>query len=459
MEKIHYMKTHIRCLLLFPVIASFPFTQAFPKKPFEEHAVFQATDLLPQDLLTSKLHRIEPVVWNDGYLNNYTVVSTFETTVIKGTPNVKNYLRELAAIQLLQDEYPNSKIAISAAKDTSVALVTGPIQGAQRAYDTVTDKEALKDTAKALPGGIANLFGTAAKGAWKTAKVSARVINESVQEETNNEKKAITFQETMSHLGNASLSIIGYNRAYRRLARTLQVDPYTENQILSSQMQRVAGMSSSLQFAAQFAPSLYGIPLANTINQYAGIAEKLAGYEDPEEIAKLNREVLKVLEQIEKFGAPAPASRSFLENEHYTPVLKRMVVDAVQRLQTASDFGHLITLANQADNRKSAEFFASVISYLAEIHESSTPITQILPTSALPIGTTTGQRLVIAIAVDHLLWTSDIAAVFDHASRAATPGASKAPMELHVRGTISQRCKSELKRRGITRIFENAPML
>jgi hypothetical protein len=448
-----------RCLLLFSAFASFPFNLALSKKPFEEHAVFQATDLLPQDLLTSKLHRIEPVVWNDGYLNNYTVVSTFETTVIKGTPNVKNYLMELAAIQLLQDEYPNSKIVINTAKDTSVALVTGPIQGAQKAYDTVTDKEALKETAKALPGGIANLFGTAAKGAWKTAKVSARVINESVQQETEQDKTGTTLQETMEFLGNSSLSIIGYNKAYRRLARTLQVDPYTENHMLASQMRRVAGMSSSLQFAAQFTPSLYGIPLASTINQYAGFAEKLAGYEDPEEIAKLNREVLKVLEQIEKFGVPAPASQSFLENEHYTPVLKRMVVDAVQRLQTADHFGHLITLANQADNRKSAEFYASVIRYLAEIHASSTPITQILPTSALPIGTTAGQRPVVAIAVDHLLWTHDIAAVFDQISRVASPGASKVPMELHVRGTLSQRCKAELKRRGITRTFENAPML
>src|SRR5688572_14806032 len=65
---------------------------------FEPAITLKASQVLPPDVLAGPHHRVEERVYNDGYINRYTVLSKFGGFVAVSTPMLRQRISEINAM-------------------------------------------------------------------------------------------------------------------------------------------------------------------------------------------------------------------------------------------------------------------------------------------------------------------------------------------------------------------------
>ena len=131
---------------------------------YETPPVLSARVVLPKATIAGKNlpYTIDDRVLNDGYLYKYTIRSKYGVSEIRGTYFLYKSIQEIQALLYIEKNFPSGKVAATAVGDTAKGIVTAPIKVTKKVFDTVTDTEKLSKTARAIPGGIVNLFGIAA---------------------------------------------------------------------------------------------------------------------------------------------------------------------------------------------------------------------------------------------------------------------------------------------------------
>ena len=100
---------------------------------YEASVVLQASKILPPELLAGPNHRVQERVYNDGYLNRYTVLSKFGGFVAVSTPMLRKRISEINAIVRMEQIKGTKEFVASmkeAGGDTLVGfknLVTQPV--------------------------------------------------------------------------------------------------------------------------------------------------------------------------------------------------------------------------------------------------------------------------------------------------------------------------------------------
>ena len=173
-----------------------------------------AAEVLPSSLLKGPFHRVDEKVLNDGYMNTYTVHSSFGTMKVVSTASLKLRVEELSAVDAMRQVEETDTFQQSLA------------ESAQNTVDGVVN---IVDDPKAAFSGAVTGIGKVFQRASEAIQSSPGAGEDSRME-----------------------NLIGYSKTKREYAHAFGVDVYSPNPILQQQLDEMAkaGYAGSLSVTA-----------------------------------------------------------------------------------------------------------------------------------------------------------------------------------------------------------------
>lgn len=410
------------------------------EKGFETAPVFQAKDILPPELLEGTEHRVAQEVKNDGYMNHYLLSSRFGEFEAVGYPMLQRRIHEIYALALLE-EHSSTKVAVETGKEVGTKVAESTVKGVKKLGAMASDPEELASTLSSVPGGVVNLFHFAADTVGTGVDYVSATGKEMMAGSDESGGQEGTGSTLTQKAGELALQYSGYSKASAKWAKELEIDPYTENELLRSEIRRVATVEATVGFAGRFTPKPPSIPGVNEANKWLNTLEGVSLYDDPAKIAELN---LKVLESL---GMSEDEVLKFAGNEHYTPTTRTLLLGAIKSLEGVEKSGDLLILASAAKSSAGAWYFVHAVQQLSRFHQKR-PFTSIITDLAIPSAITKSGHYVVPLPVDHLVWTVDVAAIFTDAHEMVGGEFSIGSSEVVVAGTVSSRSLKELEKQG-----------
>jgi len=439
-------------LALFLAIASQPDALAAPQATqFEKPTILSASKLLPSDLIKGPHHKVSEQVTSDGYFNNYRIDSSFGEMTVEGRQLLEIRIGEMNALAEL-DKLSSSSVFADAAYKAGKGIVTAPVKIVKKTAKTLSDPEKLGDTLAAVPEGAERLF----SWAYRQGKSAVHAVSDAVSSDNNKPEKSGTPSESSSVSTSGTieqgtkfgLKYIGYTKREREWFRKLHVNPYTSNELLRSEIVRVAGIETAVGTAFRFVPGLGLLGELATFNTWYERAEKLALYEDPDAIGKKNQQELTAL------GVPEEVTKQFLSNKAYTPWSSRFISASLTAIgPKVPGHAEFIKAACAATNEPSTLYFVSVAESLEKLH-AKTPIKRIIASLYLPAAVTKSKKLFIPLPVDYLFWTEEVAGIFKDFKDRIRKEANISSAQINTAGRASPLARQRLKQLGI-QITEN----
>ena len=412
------------------------------EKGFESAPVFQAQDILNPDLLEGTEHRVAPEVMNDGYMNHYLLSSRFGDFEAVGYPMLLRRIHEIYALAMLE-EHTRTKVAVETGKEVGTKVAESTVSGVKKLGSMASDPEELGRTIKAVPGGVVNLFHFAADTVGTGVDYVTETGKEMMSDSDGEGGQEGAGSKLTQKAGELALQYSGYSQASARWAKELEIDPYTDNELLRSEIRRVATVEASVGFAGRFTPKPPAIPGVNEANKWLNTLEGVSLYDDPAKIAELN---LKVLESL---GMSEDEVLKFAGNEYYTPTTRTLLLSAIKSLEGVEQNGELLTLASEAKSRAGAWYFVQAVQQLSRFHQKR-PFVSVITDLAIPAAITKSGHFVVPMPVDHLVWTEDVATILTDAHETVGREFTIGSSEVVIAGTVSPRSREELENQGFS---------
>jgi len=396
---------------------------------FETPPVLSARDRVPADVLTGAHHRIDDRVENDGFMNHFVVHSDFGEFEAPSERMLATRVREVYAIAKLR-ELSQTDAFSSALKKAA----TAPVDAVEKIVDEPVE------TLKGIPGGVTRkvrgLYYSGRKTAHKVdTEIDQRKEKKDPQENASAESGGAEDDEP-SHTDQAKAaakSYVGYTSAYRELAKSLQVDPYTSNPVLKAELTRLS--------RAAFAAGL-GFKMVVPVPRAIGVIGDVSGMvwdTPPEELERRNNLALKDL------GIDKDTRLRFFANPFVSLTTSTLMVEQLKKLAPLPGRAAVIELAASVEDEQEMWFLTEAVQMLASYHTLEAPLAKLVlagndQLGRVLAGVTAADRAVVPVPFDHVTWQPGM--------EQEGPLDRLAGRELWLTGTISERAQSELDRRG-----------
>ena len=385
-----------------------------------------AASLLGKDVLQGKDYKIADKVLVSGHMNHYTVDSNFGQFTAVGNRNLKKLLHEIYAIAELK-KMTTASVGAGAAVD--VVADTGKSLAA-----FANDPEG---TLNNLGAGVSRLF----KRTSKTAKDVAAKADESATESASGEKDDgnTKKEDDQPDMGTQlASSYLGIGKAQRNIARELEVDPYSNNAVLQSELKRVAEISGTV---GKITKILIPIPsVVGTATSVSNIVWNLS----PADLLIQNQETLKAL------GYEDKLTQQFFSNKFYSPTEQTAYVAAVKSLHSAKGNKILMQNAAKVESGIESQFMVRSVHFAQLYHEQIDPAKEIIasPNGLVPVIITKSGDGVIFAPLDRLLWTKEVEEVLIELARRMDEHGGSDDHLLWVEGDVSELALTNLKSGG-----------
>ncbi len=397
-----------------------------------------ASEVLPAAVLVGQYHTVVDEVLNDGYLNAYRIDSDFGTFEAHGDLQLRVRIAEIEALGEL-DRVSKTEVFLSALGRSATAQIEVVKEVAKTPVATV----------KGIPGGVGRMFRRYKWDFEEGVDTAKEVLGNDKQEETDatetgTPSDTVEPQDAenltargLDAAGSYSKRYFGLNRSERYWYQKLGVDPYTDNEPLQKAVRSVAQVDASAGFGMKFV-SLPRIPGINYLNDVREMVYDL----DPRELRRINALRLR------EMGVGEEAIASFLDNEFLRPSQQSAIVAALSALEGVPGRpGVVAQTAVSAASAVQASFLTSTIAMLSLFEDREGGIERLISDRPVPTVMTTGGRLVVLAAVDHLAWVESLSDAFESLQRLADSEDVEAK-EIWLLGSVSSRCRSELENRG-----------
>jgi len=383
-----------------------------PAAGYEALPMLRAGDLLPPSLLRGPHHRVRDAVGSDGFLHLYSVDSDFGNFEAAGDDLLRIRIHEIAALAELDRMQKREEFAKAVTQGLKSPFVA--------AWNLIRDPV---DSILGVP-----------QTAWETIRKTAELTRRE-----RGELEDSGFRE-----------FIGFESRKRELAYQLGVDPYSSNRALQKQLNRFAWAAylGGLPFALvpfQDAPENAEID-PGAQNSEIGPADErlreiLRSYA-PEDLRRLDRIELAVM------GVPADLAEAFLSHPWYSPRHATILIESLAALDLVEDRTSFVETALAAGSEADARFYQRASQLLRAYHESERPLERLVARQHTVMGLTAGSQLVVPLILDRAVWSRPVAGF------AARVGAARGELgargvRLLVSGTLSERARRELGRRGL----------
>ena len=346
--------------------------------PFVKPPVLKAAFLLPPDMLSGPLFKVDDEVPTDGFMGHFTLRSELGTFVVVGRELLRIRIAELPAIQQLNN-MSKSQVFLD-------ALANATAKPIQSAANIITHPV---QTVQNLPAGISRLFDRIELGAKKITQAADDPDKSDTQR----------AEDAMVHVGSAAITALGFEQGRRQLAKRLGVDPYTTNPILAEKLTDIAWVAFSGRVTVNSLVAVF-VPVSMAISGTSIVNDLV--YETPAaDLIIMNRQKMIAM------GASETQAQALVNNRWYSLSVLTLLVTELERLSGVAGRPEVITLAATARNEEEADFFAASVHLLVRLKATERPISKMTGQGTVVAMTPSGEEVVPA-PVDYISWTERI---------------------------------------------------
>ncbi len=374
------MKTAITVLALVASMATGS-AAALAQAPagYEQEPVLNAKDLAVPELLEGPHFTVDPKVPVRGFLERFTIRSPYGTFEAHGLHMLPIRVNEVEAIAKL-DELSKTKEFAEAAGKAIARPVTSTVNMLVHPVETISG----------FPDGVARLFGRIKLG-------TERVYEAATAPGQSGGERA---EEASKRVGMATITALGFQKERRDLAKSLGVDPYTTNPVLSEKLTDAAWVAFSGRFIIQTATSIL-VPYSMAVS--AVTITNSTVYETPAGDLVNNATVI-----FGETGASGAQVQAVVQNPQYSLSVLTALAMGIQRLQGVPGRDAIVIFAAAARTQDECRFVAGAVNMLARYHEAVAPIAQVSAPGPI-LGRTASGALVVPMPVDYISWTERVA--------------------------------------------------
>jgi hypothetical protein len=360
------------------LVAGWPIAQA--DSGYDQPQPTNVRDILPPSLVDNEYFTIrDEVTWFDG-LHMFTVDTEFGSFEIWGEPMLRVRLREFVAWHELR-EVSSTEAGAQAVGRTVMRPARALVQAFSHPVETV----------KGVPQGIGRMFRRIGR---KADNVSDAVTGEE-DDETIGDVNRDAVEGERTKAGKAADSLVGVNSAFRRWAAKVEVNPYTTNEALIAELNRLAKADAYVSAPAKILipgiPGALGLVSKVTRNIY-----RLPWYEVVEE----NRKSLVGM------GIGEDRIEALFDNANVNLIIQTLVIEMLKELEGVEGRSNAVEQMILLKSESEAIWFAETMLMADWFHENETPLQALLPGTLVPVVHTTDGRVIAFTASDYVYWTS-----------------------------------------------------
>ena len=413
------MKTAIAVLTATVVILTASAgAEAQAQSGYEPEPVLNAKDLATPELLKGPHFTVDPKVPVKGFIERFTIQSSYGTFQANGLRMLPIRVNEVEALAKLDDLSKTKEFAEAAGKAIA-RPITSTVNMLVHPVDTITG----------FPDGVARLFGRIELG-------TQRVYQAATTPGASGGEKAA---EASKRVGMATINALGFEKERRDLAKSLGVDPYTTNVVLSEKLTSAAWVAFSGRFLIQTATSIL-VPYSMAMS--AVTITNSTVYDTPPADIVNNATMI-----FGSTGATEAQVQALVQNPQYSLTTLTELALGIQRLQGVPGRDAVVIFAAAARTQDECRFLAGAINMLARYHEAVAPIAQVSAPGPV-LGRTAGGALVLAAPVDYVAWLERVGVA------ANRPDLQAPEKVFFVSGRLTPLAQKELSKRG-WKLFES----
>ena len=350
--------------------AGYPYHAAEPAD--EPPPSFTAAQLLSPAELRGPHHTVADAVRTDGYYHEFRITSDFGEFEAAGRTMLAVRLHEIGALAQL-DEVSKTAVFLRSAGTSVVNVGRG----------VATAVTSPVDTARGVGSGVRRL-------GVNLGRMTKRTVDSATSEDP---------AEEPAPGGNAAVGaaegVLGVNRAARRWAQKVGVDPYSTNPVLRQALSDFGRVDAAGSIATKVI-----LPIPGVVGMTATVSD-LVWAKDPEELRKINEQRLRDL------GVPGGTAQRLFRNSAMTLSYETRLIAALHALKLPGAADRVAAAAESRHERE-ALFHVESAELLQQRH-AKTPFTGLLTDSLATVAVTADRRAVVLLPIDWLRWTDTAA--------------------------------------------------
>ena len=397
---------------------------------YEAPRSFKASELLKPAQVKGPHHSVAAAVKTEGYLQVFDITTDYGPLEAEGQAMLLTRLHEVGALAQL-DEVSKSGVFLKAA-GTSVLNVGKGVSAA------VKDPGA---TAKGVGSGVKRFGTNLGRKAKRTGDKAVDSVASDDDPKAEGSEKSTTDKAAAAGTGMA-YSMLGVNKAARKWAQKVGVDPYTTNPILKKALSDLGQIDAAGGIAAKVV-----VPIPMVVSGTANVGN-LVWAKDPEEVLKINEQHFKDL------GVGADVIKQLYLSKGFSLSLHTRFAASLAEVNVPGCADYVATAA-ESDTEREALFFVESAELLARFHKTA-PVTTVLPDSRALVAKTKDGRAVVMLPVDWVSWTEAYEKALGEVEKRTKAELGATKLELRMTGTMSAVAKREMATRGWT-VVENVP--
>jgi len=381
--------------------------------PFETPPTLGASHILPPALLKGPHHTVAETVLNDGYLNRYVINSTFGEFEGVTTARLRKRIDEINAL-VVMDKIKGTTVY----KDSVIEAGGDVVHGLKNLVIHPID------TISGAISGIGSIFNRAGE---------------------------ILFRSKRSKYEDSRVkSLIGFSKTKREYARDFGIDVYSTNKVLQNRLDEItwAGYAGGMSVAGAMSFVGGAVGIITTTSGVSRVLNEVVAQTPPPDLRQRNRKSLR------RMGVDKDIAALFVDNEIFTPRQQTAFTMALERLkgvknkQTFVKFGILTKKQDIAFFRqRMAEMFAAYHDKVEKLDRFES-VDDDSPVKAVNIAISQTGKAIMAVPLDHLVWTRLMAHVFAEIDETASAIPGIAGKELWITGTLTTLARQQIQNAG-----------
>lgn len=403
---------------------------------YEDDLDLRAEVLFPNIPLKGDKYTVNPAVETDGFLTRAIISSDYGDFPAVGPGMLQVVLQEIEALAKLEvfeaseefkrgakesaeDKWESLKTIADHPQETLEGIGEGVGRFFKRvARSTKTGVQKVDDVLHdRVPGSTGEVDG---------AKLPGRPVGEATS--TPKSKYIIAAQAS----GDVAINILGFADARRKLAKRLQVDPYTTNAVLSEKLDEVTWSIFAGDLGVDIATSM--IPGGTLISGSTMVTNWIWDTPPGDLRVKIEKDLLAM-------GISQGVVDRLLRHYYYSLTMQAAVSFYLEKMDNVRGRAEVMDLLLSVVSVDQARFAVGTLMMLSRYHQEVHPL-QSLEVAGTVIGHIDGGKVVIPAPVDYLSWS---AGLNNFADRDEFSGKD---ITLYAAGFVTDRATAMLHKRG-----------
>lgn len=379
---------------------------------YETAPVLKASEILQLPYLVSPNHKVREEVTPYLGANRFVIDSQFGTFVAEGNQMLQDRVKEIEALARLREMSGTKEFAQGMKEAAKVPL--------EVAGDLVTSPV---ETIAAVPKGVGKFLGRVGRGA----------------------KEAASGRERGEGEGGVIKNAAGVSSTKRELCAQLGVNPYSSNELLQQELDRVAWVISVGKMTVKAATLPVGGAAGAALSAVSAVdvTNNIVYEQSPLDLRKTN------LGKLKDMGISEKDAGAFLSNSTFSPWHQTRIVGSLEKLSGVNGRDVLLRDATtMTENEIDAVFYQQTAMLIAHANASGVLIDRIELINGFPVCIGPDGGVIVALQWDYAMWSPRSGKFADALQAMQVNGARPPSLIVVITGAMSPRLKQELASRG-----------